>query len=103
MNMHSCVCCKNETNHILKISDTLKLLSVDSRLKLLCVLNSGSHCVCELVEHFDMSQSLISHHLSDLKDHKLVEGEQRGKNVYYSLTKKGKKVFNLINKISEEI
>jgi ArsR family transcriptional regulator len=81
----------------------LKLLSVDNRLKILCVLSTGGHCVCELMEHFEMSQSLISHHLADLKENELVIDKQTGKNVYYSLTNKGKKVFKLLNKISEEI
>lgn len=103
MKMHSCVCCKDKTNHVLKISSILKILSIDSRLEIFCILNSGEHCVCELEEHLDISQSLISHHLSDLKKFSLVVSVQKGKNIYYSLTDRGKKIFKLLNKLSEEI
>ncbi len=103
MKMHSCVCCKDKTNHVLKISSILKILGIDSRLEIFCILNSGEHCVCELEEHLDISQSLISHHLSDLKKFLLVTSVQKGKNIYYSLTDRGKKIFKLLNKLSEEI
>jgi len=103
MKMHSCVCGKDKTNHVLKISSILKNLSADNRFEIFCILNSGEHCVCELEEHLGISQSLMSHHLSDLKKLLLVTSIQKGKNVYYSLTTKGKKVFKLLNKISEEI
>lgn len=103
MNVYSCITCKDKSNPILKVANTLKLLSVDNRLKILCVLNQGEHCVSDLIKHFEMSQSLISHHLADLKEHYLVTDMQKGKNVYYTLTSKGKNLFTLLSKISEEI
>lgn len=44
------------------------------------------------MEHVDLSQSLISHHLKDLKDAGIVTDEKRGLYVYYSLTKQGKNI-----------
>jgi DNA-binding transcriptional ArsR family regulator len=55
------------------------------------------------MEHVDMSQSLISHHLKDLKDAGLVTDEKRGLRVYYWLTDKGRKITNLIFQISEGV
>lgn len=81
----------------------LKLMSEESRLKLLCILLNGEHCVCELMEHTKMSQSLISHHLKDLKDMGVVADEKKGLRVYYSLTEKGRKVTNLIFRIPKEV
>lgn len=94
MNMSSYNCCtsnKKEANDVSELSSLLKLVAEESRLKLLCVLRQGTHCVCELIEHGNMSQSLISHHLKDLKDAGLVSDEKKGQWVYYSLTELGKK------------
>jgi len=49
-----------------------------------------------MMKHVDMSQSLISHHLKDLKEAGLVTDEKRGLRVYYSLTDKGKRITNLL-------
>ncbi|MBU3957180.1 metalloregulator ArsR/SmtB family transcription factor [Patescibacteria group bacterium] len=97
--MGSYNCClpnKQEFERIKALSSLLKLVAEESRLKLLCVLRQGRHCVCEIAEHFEMSQSLISHHLADLKEAGLVKDEPKGRRVYYSLTKKGQKVSDLI-------
>ncbi len=51
------------------------------------------------MEHVKMSQSLISHHLKDLKDNGIVKDEKKGLRVYYSLTKKGKHIINSLFKI----
>jgi len=74
-------------------------VSEESRLKLLCILKKEKHCVCEIMEHINLSQSLISHHLRDLKDAGIVTDEKKGLRVYYSLTKKGKNIINLLFKL----
>jgi len=48
------------------------------------------------MKHVGLSQSLISHHLSDMKEAKLVKDEKRGLRVYYSLTDKGRYITNLL-------
>lgn len=99
MNMNSYSCCTTltkESKQVASLSSLLKLVSEESRLKLLCVLKKGEHCVCELMEHVDMSQSLISHHLKDLKDVGIVTDKKKGLRVYYSITKKGEKIINLL-------
>ncbi len=91
MNMGSYNCCVPETKEFTQVSSLstlLKLVGEESRLKLLCLLHQGEHCVCEMLEHFDMSQSLVSHHLSDLKEAGLVSIRKDGRQVHYSLTAK---------------
>lgn len=105
MNMDSYSCCSSplslEFGQVVSLSNLLKLVSERSRLKLLCILRQGEHCVCELEKHLNMSQSLISHHLSDLKSANIVSDEKRGLKVYYSLSKKGKSVINLLFSIND--
>jgi DNA-binding transcriptional ArsR family regulator len=99
MNMYSYSCCvpnKKEEKSIIKLSALLKLVSEESRLKLLCILRQGKHCVCDLIKHSKMSQSLISHHLKDLKEAGLVGDEKKGIWVHYSLTKHGQKITNIL-------
>jgi DNA-binding transcriptional ArsR family regulator len=72
-----------------ELSDKLTLLSVKSRLGLLFLLKDKSHCVCDLTEHTKMSQSLISHHLSDLTTAGFVNSKREGKYIDYYLTPKG--------------
>lgn len=102
MNMRSYVCCtvdKTDVKEMDNLSLLLKLVSDKNRLQLLCMLQNGEHCVCELIEHFNLSQSLISHHLKDLKDGGLVADRKDGKWSYYFLTPKGKEITNIILKI----
>jgi ArsR family transcriptional regulator, arsenate/arsenite/antimonite-responsive transcriptional repressor len=97
--MSSYSCCtpdKHEFKQITSLSSLLKLVGEESRLKILCILKQGQHCVCEIEEHVDQSQSLISHHLKDLKEAGLIEDEKKGLRVHYSLTEQGKKITNLL-------
>jgi len=48
------------------------------------------------MKHVNLSQSLISHHLKDLKDAGIVADEKRGLYVYYSLTEQGKSITNAL-------
>lgn len=99
MNMGSYNCCKPNKVEFKKLPSLVSLLKIvgeKSRLKLLCLLRQGAHCVCELIRHTELSQSLISHHLKDLKDKGLVINRKKGQWVYYSLTKKGKKISDLL-------
>ena len=91
MNMSSC--------NIKELSTLLKLISDNSRLQILCILQKDEHCVCKLMEKTKLSQSLISHHLKDLKDSNLVSDRKDGKWVHYSLTDEGKRITNLLFKI----
>ena len=84
---------------IKKISALLKKLVDQNRLKIFCILASKSHCVCELEKDLTLSQSLVSHHLRDLKDLGLVKSKKKGVRVYYSLTKNGEFLADLIFEI----
>lgn len=93
--MGSYNCCttgKVELGQVKTLSSLLKLVGVESRLQILCILRLGKHCVCEIEKHVRQSQSLISHHLKDLKNEGLITEEKKGQWVYYSMTEKGQTI-----------
>lgn len=96
MNMHSYTCCtaSSVSTDITSLASVLKTISEPNRLRILCLLqNNKEHCVCEFSEHMpDISQSLLSHHLADLRGAGLVMNEKQGLKVYYSLTEKGAEI-----------
>lgn len=62
------------------------VLADPARLRLLSLVASapsGEACVCELVEPLGRSQPTVSHHLKVLAEAGLVEGEKRGRWVWY--------------------
>jgi|SRR3989344_4640855 len=104
MNMGSYSCCtpnKFEFNKVGTLSKLLKLVSEPSRLKILCILRQGEHCVCEFEDHVGLSQSLLSHHLADLRDAGLIVGKKKGLNVHYTLTLEGQRVVGQIFGLSD--
>ena len=60
------------------------------RLRVLSILAAapqGEVCVCDFVEPLGKSQPTVSHHLKILSEAGLVQGERRGKWVWYSLNR----------------
>ena len=103
MGSYSCYVKSNvKAKQVASLSSFLKLVSEESRLKLLCVLDKGENCICEIMPSVGLSQSLISHHFKDLKDVGLVKSEKRGLRAYYSLTEKGKDIMDLLFSIQKK-
>ena len=63
----------------------LKALAHESRLRIVHRLDKGECCVCDLVELVGSDQSTVSRHLARLRSAGIVEGERRGKHIYYRL------------------
>ena len=80
----------------------LKIVGEENRLKILCLLQEGGLCVCEIFEKLGLAQNLTSHHLSVLKEAGLVDDKKRGLRVYYSLTKRGRKITRTILKLADK-
>lgn len=100
--MSSYNCCDSlskEFTQVSNLTSILKVVTEENRLKILCILKNNEHCVCEIMDHLKLSQSLISHHLRDLWDAKLVYKSKKGAKIYYFLTEKGKYISNLLFQI----
>ena len=62
-----------------------KALSDPSRRKILQMLKTKDMTAGEIADQFEMSKPSISHHLSQLKQARLVLDERQGQSIYYSL------------------
>lgn len=82
------------------LADFLRIISEENRLKIICFLQSGEQCVCQIWLFLGQPQNLISHHLKVLKDFNLLSSRKEGLNVYYSINKEGmdkyKDIFNQV-------
>jgi len=80
-------CCDNKKTgkEIEQTVKFLKTISEENRIRILCLLKSGPKCVCKIWPALDLSQNLISHHLSVLKASGLVKANKQGLNVFYEL------------------
>jgi len=62
-----------------------KALADPTRRRILEYLREGDLNAGEIAERFDMTKPSISHHLSLLKQARLVQDVRRGQNIIYSL------------------
>ena len=100
--MSSYNCCSDsgkKSKQVSSLASLLKIVAEESRLKILCILQDGEHCVCEMLKQLKLSQSLVSHHLRDLKEVGVIKSEKRGLYVHYSLTNEGIRITNLLFQI----
>src|SRR5580700_8776927 len=70
----------------LAIALRLKALADPIRVKLVSLLfssDAGEVCNCDLAAAVDLSESTVSHNLSQLRRAGIVESERRGMNVYH--------------------
>lgn len=59
------------------------------RLQALERLRTGEKCACDLLEHIQISQSNLSHHMKILVESGVVNARQEGKWTYYSINPDG--------------
>lgn len=65
-----------------------KILSVDTRIRILQLLQNRALCVGALSARLDVTQGAVSQHLRILRDAGLVISEKRGYFVHYRLNEK---------------
>jgi len=63
-----------------------KVLSDETRLRILALLREGELCVCDLMAILELPQSTVSRHLAYLRNAGLVEDRRQGVWMFYRLT-----------------
>lgn len=90
-----------ESQDIQELSETFKVLSDPTRLKIVLALANEEMCVCDLAALINISVSAISHQLRLLRSMRLVSYRKEGKMVYYRLD--DDHVENLIKEASRHV
>ena len=70
------------------LTNIFKLLSDESRLRIIMMLFHQDLCVCQLTGILNISQPTVSKNLSKLRDLSLVIDTRKEKFVFYSLSKR---------------
>ena len=70
-----------------EVLDIIKLLSDQSRLRILLLLTKKELCVCQIMGVLNMSQPLISRNLSLLLKAGFLKDRRDGKLMFYSIKK----------------
>ncbi|MCL4536615.1 MAG: metalloregulator ArsR/SmtB family transcription factor [Nitrospirae bacterium] len=78
-------------------AESFKVISVESRVKIIELLKAGPLSVNTIAEALGISQSAVSQHLRVLKQAGLVADERKGYHIYYSLNK------DKLNKYQQEL
>ena len=75
-----------ETEKLEKVAFILKTIGHPVRLGIIKLLTENNELsVNDLVEELEVEQSLISHHLNNMKLKGILESRREGKNIFYSL------------------
>lgn len=72
----------------MELTQIFKLLSDESKYKIVKRLMKGEECVCTLAEELGLEQSLVSHHLNKLREAGLIIDRKVGPWVHCSLNRK---------------
>jgi ArsR family transcriptional regulator len=62
-----------------------KALSDPNRLQIIQMITDQERCACKLLEHFNISQPTLSHHMRILSDCNLIKTRKDGKWSHYSM------------------
>ena len=96
-------CCTKNSEDAENVSNVylfLRAISDPNRLKILCILQNGSKCVCEIVPAVGISDKLASHHLKQLKNAGLLLEKREGRFIRYGLNKQAiKENKKMLNKV----
>jgi DNA-binding transcriptional ArsR family regulator len=60
-----------------------RALSDENRVRALLALRDKEICVCQLIELLQLAPSTVSKHMTVLRQARLVEGQKRGRWMYY--------------------
>ncbi|BEP29709.1 ArsR/SmtB family transcription factor [Helicovermis profundi] len=88
---------------MINLTNIFKVLSDETRMRIIVILMQKELCVCELCEILELPQSKVSRNLSKLRDMNLVTFERREKFIFYSLKLDNKILITIIKDILNDI
>jgi DNA-binding transcriptional ArsR family regulator len=71
------------------------------RLEIIAYLRDGEKCVCEIIPHLNLVQSLVSRHLKILKDVGIVRCRKDGTKRMYSIV--DAKIYNVVDALASDL
>lgn len=84
-----------------KLTNAFKVLSDDTRLRILMLLYSQDLCVCQICGILNISQPSVSKNLAKLRDMNIVMDTRKEKFIEYSLVKVNSENILLLNILSQ--
>ncbi len=86
-----------------QLTQTFKLLSDESRLRILLLLLDNQLCVCQLCGILNLSQPSVSKTLARFRDLDLVEDTRQEKYIFYTLKKNQSLLLGILRGLREDI
>ena len=86
-----------------RLIDMFKILSDETRLRLIALLAQEDLCVCEMSGILELSQPKVSKHLAKLRDKNFVSDIRKEQFIFYSLRIDDPIIRNLIADIIENL
>lgn len=86
-----------------KLTNYFKLLSDETRLRIMVLLFHNEFCVCQITGITGLSQPNVSKHLARLRDMGLVKDERKEKYTFYSLNIQEKLFEDILQDIVDNI
>lgn len=82
-------------DELIRKSKVFTALADSTRLKILYLLNTQPLCVCVIKEVIDIADSKLSYHLKALNTAGLIDKEQNGPFLIYSITQTGRRCIQI--------
>ncbi len=92
---------KLKPSELKEIADYFKILSEESRLKILHSLCNGAKNVSQIAEDTELEQANVSRHLKTLSIARVLIRRAEGVNAFYEIA--NQKIFNLCDFVCKEI
>ena len=86
-----------------RLMEFFKVLSDETRLRTMMLLNNSKLCVCEICDILDTSQPKISRHLAKLRDMGFVLDNRQGQWIFYELNLNDTAMKNILDDIDNNI
>ena len=90
-------------DEIKQVEKVMKVLSYETRLKILYAMAEQRMCVCMITDLTKCSYSKCSYHISKLKEAGLIKATRKGNYLVYSLTPFGRSIVRHFRSYKPEV